>query len=119
VKQNFPPAKLRSHCVRITTLSLIVVAVTFSACTTPRRHTLVQTLTPAGNSTVEPNKRININSATARELESLPGIGKVMAERIVAHRQRHGPFRRAEHLMMVDGISDRKFRELRELISTD
>jgi competence protein ComEA len=56
---------------------------------------------------------ININTATPQELEKLPGVGKVIAERIVAHREQYGPFRRAEHLMMVRGISDRKFREMR------
>jgi len=75
-------------------------------------------LTPAGNSKAEDDKRLNINLATVRELESLPGIGKVTAEHIIAHRERYGPFRRIEHLMMVDGISDRKFRALRELITT-
>jgi len=59
---------------------------------------------------------ININTATPQELEKLPGIGKVVAERIVAHREQYGPFRRTEHLMMVRGISDRKFRQLRPLI---
>jgi len=60
--------------------------------------------------------QINLNTATAAELETLPGVGKVIAERIVAHRQQYGPFRRAEHLMMVRGISDNKFRELRPLV---
>jgi len=49
--------------------------------------------------------RININTAAAHELESLPGIGETMAARIVSHRERYGAFRRAEHLMMVRGIS--------------
>jgi len=49
-------------------------------------------------------------------LEKLPGIGEGIAERIVAHRQQYGPFRRPEHLMMVRGISDQKFRELRTMI---
>ena len=44
------------------------------------------------------------------------GIGQGIAERIVSHRQLYGPFRRPEHLMMVRGISDRKFRELRAMI---
>lgn len=39
-----------------------------------------------------------------------------MAERIVAHRAQYGPFRRAEHLMMVRGISDRKFRAIQSMI---
>ena len=59
---------------------------------------------------------VNINTASTGELEKLPGIGKVMAERIVAHREQFGRFRRAEHLLLVRGISDRKFREMRPLI---
>jgi len=58
----------------------------------------------------------NINTAGIAELEKLPGVGKVIAERIIAHREQYGPFRRAEHLMMVRGISDRKFREMQTLI---
>jgi len=59
---------------------------------------------------------ININTASSQELEKLPGIGEGIADRIVAHRQQFGPFRRPEHLMMVRGISDQKFRELRAMI---
>ena len=62
---------------------------------------------------------INLNTATSEELETLPGVGKIIAQRIVAHRQRYGPFRRVEHLMMVRGISDRKFRAIRTLIRID
>ncbi len=39
-----------------------------------------------------------------------------MAERIVAHREQYGPFRRTEHMMMVRGISDRKYRQMRTMI---
>ena len=42
-----------------------------------------------------------------------------LAERIVLHREQYGPFRRVEHLMMVHGFSDHKFRALRELISVE
>jgi len=63
--------------------------------------------------------QINLNTANAAELEKLPGIGKVIAERIVAHREQYGPFRRPEHLMMVRGISDNKFRQLRSLVTVD
>jgi competence protein ComEA len=59
---------------------------------------------------------IKLNSASSAELERLPGVGKVLAERIVAHRKRYGPFRRVEHLMVVRGISERKFKELRPMI---
>ena len=63
--------------------------------------------------------RLNINMATAAELEKLPGVGKILGERIVSFRQQYGPFRRVEHLMMVRGFSDHKYRGLRELITVE
>jgi competence protein ComEA len=62
---------------------------------------------------------VNINTAAPAELEKLPGIGAAIAERIIAHRQQYGHFRRLEHLLMVRGISDRKFRAIRPMISVD
>jgi comEA protein len=59
---------------------------------------------------------ININSASAQELEQLPGVGKVIAERIVAYREQNGRFRRREDLMMVSGISEKKYEEIRSMI---
>lgn len=63
--------------------------------------------------------RININTAGANELETLPGIGVGLAARIIEHREKFGPFRRPEHLIIVRGISDKKFRALQDLITTD
>jgi len=64
-------------------------------------------------------QRININTAPIRELEKLPGIGQGLAERIVDHRERFGPFRRTEHLIIVRGISDRRFRALQNMITVE
>jgi competence ComEA-like helix-hairpin-helix protein len=64
-------------------------------------------------------EKININTASAVVLEQLPGIGKGLAERIVDHRQNYGPFRRPEHLIIVRGISDKRFRALRDLITVE
>ena len=64
-------------------------------------------------------ERININTASAQQLEQLPGIGKGLAERIVEHREKYGPFRRIEHLIIVRGISDRRFRALRDLVTVE
>ena len=63
--------------------------------------------------------RTNINTASVKELEKLPGIGKGLAERIVEHREKYGPFRRPEHLIMVRGISDKRFRALRDSITVE
>ena len=65
------------------------------------------------------NQLININTASANELETLPGIGKGLAQRIIDHRERFGPFRRPEHLIIVRGISDKRFRALQDLITAN
>ena len=76
----------------------------------------VATLIPQGETDA---RLININLASSKELESLPGIGRGLAARIIAHRDQYGRFRRAEHLMMVRGISDRRFRAMRSLITAE
>jgi len=63
--------------------------------------------------------RVNINTASADELEKLPGIGKGLAERIIDHREKVGPFRKPEHLIIVRGISDKRFRALQDLITVE
>lgn len=64
----------------------------------------------------EEQHRVNINEADAEELQSLPGIGPVYAERIVARRQEHGPFISVEQLMEIRGIGPRRLEKLRPLI---
>lgn len=60
---------------------------------------------------------VNINTASAEELERLPGIGRGIAARIISYRERYGRFRRAEHLLIVRGIGDRRFRRLRAFVT--
>jgi competence protein ComEA len=74
---------------------------------------------PASVHTAEASAHININTAPAAELENLPGVGKVIAERIVAYREQYGRFRRPEELLMVDGVSDKKFRAIQSMIVVD
>jgi comEA protein len=62
---------------------------------------------------------VNINRATREELERLPGVGPALAGRIVEHRERHGAFRRVEHLLVVRGISERRFAELRAHVTAE
>jgi competence ComEA-like helix-hairpin-helix protein len=63
--------------------------------------------------------RININTASAIELETLPGIGKGLAGRIIEHRETFGPFRKPEHLIIVRGISDKRFRAVQDMITVE
>jgi competence ComEA-like helix-hairpin-helix protein len=62
---------------------------------------------------------VNLNTATREELKRLPGIGDALASRIVEHRERYGRFRRPEQLLIVRGISERRFRELGSLITAE
>lgn len=61
---------------------------------------------------------ININTATEAELITLPGIGEGLARRIIDHRNEHGAFRKVEHIMMVEGIGDTRYRKIKSLITT-
>jgi comEA protein len=62
---------------------------------------------------------ININSASVKELEELPHIGARTAREIIEHREKFGKFRKTEHLMLVRGISDERFRQIRNLIKIE
>lgn len=66
---------------------------------------------------IEDSPLVNINTASAEELEKLPGIGRALAARVISYRQQYGRFRRAEHLIMVRGIGDRRFRRLRPFVT--
>ena len=60
-----------------------------------------------------------LNDASREELEKLPGVGPALATRIVEHRVRYGRFRRAEHLLLVPGVSEQRFRQLRPYVRVD
>lgn len=62
---------------------------------------------------------VNINTASASELEKLPRVGKETAQRIIEHREKYGAFRRAESLILVRGMSDKKFREIKSLVKVE
>jgi competence protein ComEA len=64
-----------------------------------------------------PGELININTATQSELESLPGIGPVTAERIIAYREDNGPFASIEDIDKVPGIGPAKFDQVKDLIT--
>lgn len=64
-----------------------------------------------------PAGRVNINRATAAELEELPGVGPVLAERIVTQRDSQGGFGAVEDLQEVPGIGEKTFAELKDLVT--
>ncbi|GAA3255703.1 hypothetical protein GCM10010532_105230 [Dactylosporangium siamense] len=60
---------------------------------------------------------VNLNTATVTELQTLPGIGEVLAQRIVEYRDRHGGFRAVTDLRQVEGIGDAKFQQLKDKVT--
>lgn len=61
--------------------------------------------------------KVNLNTATQAQLETLPGVGPVLAQRILAFRERNGGFRSVTDLRRVDGIGDARFEQLKDLVT--
>ncbi|MHB8645009.1 MAG: helix-hairpin-helix domain-containing protein [Thermomicrobiales bacterium] len=111
---------------------IIPVQTARSAASTPRATTAASAATTAGGTTAAssassrkaPTKGtqsatalVNINTATLAELEALPAIGPVIAQRILDDRAANGPYKRIEDLARVRGISARTVDQLRERIT--
>ncbi|RLK11897.1 competence protein ComEA [Micromonospora sp. M71_S20] len=61
--------------------------------------------------------RLNLNTATLAQLDALPGVGPVLAQRILAHRDQQGGFRSVGDLRQVDGIGDARYEQLKDLVT--
>lgn len=83
----------------------------------PRLTTADAEVAVATSAPATDGKPLDLNHATASELEELPGIGEVLAARIVDYRETHGAFASIDELVLVDGISPRLLEELRPLIT--
>ena len=62
---------------------------------------------------------INLNQASKEDLEALPGVGPVLASRIIAYRTSHGPFRRLEDLSTIPGIGPKNLKHIRPYLTLD
>lgn len=63
-----------------------------------------------------PTAPVSLNTATADQLNALPGVGPVLAQHIIDYRTQHGGFRSVDELRQVNGIGDRRFADLRDLV---
>jgi competence protein ComEA len=64
-----------------------------------------------------PAGKIDLNRATVEQLDALPGVGPVTAQRILDWRTRNGRFARVDQLREVEGIGERRFAQLRDLVT--
>ena len=60
---------------------------------------------------------LNLNTATPKQLEALPGIGPVLANRIVEFRAKKGGYKRIEELLAIPGVSEKKWKVLRQYLT--
>jgi competence protein ComEA len=72
---------------------------------------------PAGSGPAGSGGLVNLNTATAAELDALPGVGPVLAQQIIDYRTRHGGFKSVAELRKVDGVGDARFAQLRDLVT--
>lgn len=71
----------------------------------------------AAGQTLDAGGKVNINTATVEQLDTLPGVGESTAQKIIADREENGPFGSPEDLKRVSGIGDKKYEDLADLIT--
>jgi competence ComEA-like helix-hairpin-helix protein len=108
-----------------TSIVFTLIALTFLSC---RSHEEVSNINSSSQKAVEPTSIsqsepqkpcVNLNTATAEELKELPGIGDVMARRVIDYREGHGRFRRPEEIIIVEGFSEKKYRAIAGMICVE
>ena len=98
--------------MRILMMVLLILGfgmVTHAGQEAPRRTTPAAKASASGP--------LNLNTATVAQLETLPGIGKSTAERILEYRDKSGGFKKIEDLMNVRGIGEKNFLKLKPLVT--
>lgn len=98
-------------------LNLARVLVDGEQVVVPTVEEHMQELETAADGGASPSGKVNINTATAEQLDTLPGIGESTAQKIIADREANGSFASPEDLKRVSGIGDKKYAELADLIT--
>ena len=100
--------------IRMMTAIVLVVGLVAAAASAQEAG---RPATKAAAASASAGAPINLNTATVAQLETLPGIGKSTAERILEYRQKNGSFKKVEDLMNVRGIGEKSFLKMKALIT--
>jgi competence protein ComEA len=110
--------------MKLFVVSPLLLAVALASC--ERRERLPATnseapvKTEAQRTASKPTQScVNLNTATEEELTRLPGVGEVIAERIISYRERHGRFRRPEEIIVIEGFSEKRYRPITGMICVE
>ena len=76
-----------------------------------------QSKAPSAKAAPAPATIVNLNTATASQIATLPGIGETAAQRIIEYRDKNGGFKKVEELMNVKGIGEKSFLKLKPLVT--
>src|SRR5262245_53471283 len=102
--------------MRRLSFALVILAVFFVA-TAPVAGAQSAPRGGGSKAAAAPTTPVNLNTASAEQLEALPGVGASTAKRIIEYRQKNGSFKKIEELMNVKGIGEKSFLKLKPLIT--
>lgn len=102
-----------------TLVRLSVLALALAALAGTAGHAQGRSMKSSASKAAKPTAAapVNLNTATAAELRTLPNIGAATAARILEYRQKNGGFKKIEDLMNVKGIGEKSFLKLRPLVA--
>jgi competence protein ComEA len=95
---------------RIMIAAIAAIALSATALGAQGRATTTKTVATAA-------APVNLNTATAEQLATIPGVGAKTAERIIEYRQKNGSFKKVEDLMNVRGVGEKSFLKMKPLIT--
>jgi len=97
------------------TTRILMAAIAAIALSAPALS--AQSKSPAAKPAATAAAPVNLNTATAEQLATIPGVGPKMAERIIEYRQKNGGFKKVEDLMNVSGVGEKSFLKMKPLIT--
>ena len=98
-------------------MSFAVVYALLSLMAVAPATAIAQDKTPKSKPAPAVSTPVNLNTATAADLEALPGVGAATARLIIEHREKNGGFKKIEELMNIKGIGEKSFLKLKPMVT--